>query len=103
MPERAVIKPTEAHVFVVEDKVDNFATLLKMLVFSGVRADHCEWKSSGYGVIQFAESRAQQIDLILLDITLPHEDGYDILKRIRAHAQLGQTRVVAVTGTASGL
>jgi two-component system cell cycle response regulator DivK len=52
-------------------------------------------------VIQFAEMALPRIDLILLDIGLPHEDGYDILKRIRATPFLKSALVVAVTGHAS--
>jgi len=101
MPEHVPILPADAHILVVEDKVDNYATLAKMLVYSGVRPEHCDWKSSDYGLIQFVESRNQPLDLILLDIALPHEDGYELLKRIRAHPQLQSTLVVAVTADAT--
>jgi two-component system cell cycle response regulator DivK len=37
------------------------------------------------------------VDLILLDIQLPHEDGYMVLEGIRAIPRLQQTSVVAVT------
>ena len=36
-------------------------------------------------------------DLILLDIALPGEDGYEVLADLRADARLGQTRVIAIT------
>ena len=41
-----------------------------------------------------------QPDLIALDIALPHLDGYELLKRIRAEPSLAKVPVVAVTGNA---
>jgi two-component system cell cycle response regulator DivK len=38
-----------------------------------------------------------RVDLILLDIQLPHEDGYVVLQHIRQHPKLRATKVVAVT------
>ena len=42
-----------------------------------------------------------ELDLILLDIRLPYEDGYGALQRIRASENLKDTLVVAVTAEAS--
>jgi two-component system cell cycle response regulator DivK len=38
-----------------------------------------------------------RVDLILLDIQLPNEDGYGVLGQLRLHPKLKDTRVVAVT------
>jgi CheY-like chemotaxis protein len=91
----------EAHVIVVEDQINNSASVLKLLRYSGVLPENCDWRNSGWGVLQLAESRNQEVDLILLDIRLPQENGYEVLKRIRADARLGNTRVVAVTAFSS--
>ncbi len=40
-----------------------------------------------------------QIDLVLLDIQIPNEDGYALMQRIRAHPRLRQAAVVAVTAS----
>jgi CheY-like chemotaxis protein len=45
-------------------------------------------------------ARAQQPDLILLDITLPDMDGYALLARLRAEAGTRDIPVVAVTAKA---
>ena len=43
----------------------------------------------------------QQFDLILMDLRLPHEDGYEALTQIRANEKLRDTLVVVVTAQAS--
>jgi two-component system cell cycle response regulator DivK len=47
-----------------------------------------------------AKDAQQRPDLILLDIGLPGEDGYQVLTRLRADPKLRGTRVVAVTARA---
>jgi len=51
-------------------------------------------------VVQFADT-LPRIDLILMDIRLPYEDGYQALQKIRAHDRLSDTLVIAVTAEAS--
>ena len=92
------IEPGEAHVLVVEDNVPNFVLIARMLAFMGVQ--HCEWKTSGWQVVQFADT-LPRVDLVLMDIRLPYEDGYQALEKIRAHDRLKDTMVVAVTAEAS--
>lgn len=90
--------PHDAHVLVVEDNVPNFVLIAKLLAHMGV--NHCEWKTSGWQVVQFADT-LPRLDLILMDIRLPYEDGYQALKKIRSHPRLANTRVVAVTAEAN--
>ena len=98
MAEHDPIDPAEAHVLVVEDNVPNFVLIARMLAFMGVQ--RCEWKTSGWQVVQFADT-LPRIDLILMDIRLPYEDGYQALQKIRANQRLHETLVVAVTAEAS--
>ncbi|MCB9438475.1 MAG: response regulator [Anaerolineales bacterium] len=95
---RHQVDPSEAHVLVVEDNVPNFVLIARMLAFMGVQ--RCEWKTSGWQVVQFADT-LPRIDLILMDIRLPYEDGYQALQKIRAHDRLRDTLVIAVTAEAS--
>ncbi|PJF39173.1 MAG: response regulator [Phototrophicales bacterium] len=95
---RTPIDPHDAYVLVVEDNVPNFVLVARMLTFMGVQ--RCEWKTSGWQVVQFADN-LPRIDLILMDIRLPYEDGYQALQKIRAHDRLKDTLVVAVTAEAS--
>jgi two-component system cell cycle response regulator DivK len=89
--------PQDATVLVVEDNVANFVLVARMLGYMGI---HCEWKTSGYEVVEYADT-LPRLDLILMDIRLPYEDGYAALKKIRSSPQLKNTLVVAVTAEAS--
>jgi two-component system cell cycle response regulator DivK len=68
-----------------------------MLGYMGI---HCEWKTSGYEVVEYADT-LPRLDLILMDIRLPYEDGYGALQKIRSSATLNDTLVIAVTAEAS--
>jgi two-component system cell cycle response regulator DivK len=87
----------DAMVLVVEDNVSNFVLIARMLGYMGI---HCEWKTSGYEVVEYADT-LPHLDLILLDIRLPYEDGFSALKKIRASHRLKNTLVIAVTAEAS--
>ncbi len=92
------IQPRDATILVVEDNVQNFVLITRLLAFLGVK--NCEWKASGWQVLKFAEA-LPHIDLILMDIFLPEEDGYQILEKLRAHPRFRDTLVVAVTADVS--
>ncbi len=94
---RKVLTPQEASILVVEDRLDNYTTIWRLLSACGVLHSKSHWKITGQGVVQHAGS-LPPIDLILLDIGLPSEDGFEVLKDIRATPQFEKTRVVAVTG-----
>jgi two-component system cell cycle response regulator DivK len=89
--------PKDATVLVVEDNVSNFVLIARMLGYLGV---HCEWKTSGYEVLEYADT-LPRVDLILMDIRLPYEDGYGALSKIRGSERLRRTPIVAVTAEAS--
>jgi two-component system cell cycle response regulator DivK len=95
MSEHTPIDPQDAHVLIVEDNVRNYALLARLLTFMGVK--QCEWKRSGWHVLEFAQDAMPNVDLILLDIHLPEEDGYEVLARLRRDERFLSTRVVAVT------
>jgi two-component system cell cycle response regulator DivK len=90
--------PKDATVLIVEDNVSNFVLMARMLAYMGV--PRCEWKTSGWQVVEFADT-LPRIDLILMDIRLPYEDGYAALQKVRATRRLKDTIVVAVTAEAS--
>ncbi len=89
--------PRGATVLVVEDNVANFVLIARLLGYMGI---HCEWKTSGYEVVEYADT-LPRLDLILMDIRLPYEDGYEALQKIRESQTLKDTLVVAVTAEAS--
>lgn len=98
MPTRTVVNPKEAHVLVVEDNVPNFVLIARLLAYMGIQ--RCEWKTTGWGVVDFADTMPR-VDLILMDLRLPHEDGYEALKQLRSHPRLRDTLVVVVTAQGS--
>ncbi len=92
------IHAKDATVLIVEDNPSNFVLMARMLAYMGVQ--RCEWKTSGWQVVEFADT-LPQVDLILMDIRLPYEDGYAALNKLREHPRLANTMVVAVTAEAS--
>src|SRR6266571_4524624 len=78
---------------IVDDNVDNRIILQTML--------------EDYAIREFSEARpaleamtAQPPDLILLDISMPDMDGFEMLEQIHANEKLRRTLVVAVTAHA---
>jgi two-component system cell cycle response regulator DivK len=97
-PPKFPINPAKANVLVVEDNVPNFVLVARLLAFMGIQK--CEWKTTGWGVVEFAKTMPK-VDLILMDLGLPHEDGYEALQQIRADDDLKETLVVVVTAQGS--
>lgn len=95
---KKAIDPKEAYVLVVEDNLQNLVLVARLLAFSGIR--HYEWKASGWQVLEFANT-LPKLDLVLMDIHLPHEDGYDAMRKLKAEARFAGTRVVAITADAN--
>jgi two-component system cell cycle response regulator DivK len=86
--------PEEAYVVVIEDDPNNLMVTTDFLRMLGVK--YINARASGWQGLKLAES-LPRVDLILLDIQLPREDGYVVLSNIRAHPKLHDTRVVALT------
>lgn len=95
---REPVNPKDATILIVEDNVSNFVLMARMLAYMGV--PRCEWKTSGWQVVEFADT-LPRIDLILMDLRLPYEDGYGALGKVRGTPKLKDTIVVAVTAEAS--
>jgi two-component system cell cycle response regulator DivK len=87
----------DATILIVEDNVSNFVLMARMLGHMGL---HCEWKTSGFEVVEYADT-LPRVDLILMDIRLPYEDGYQALHKLRDNDDLSEIPVVAVTAYAS--
>lgn len=98
MPAREPVEPEDAQVLVVEDNPANFALTARLLAYTGVQ--HPQWKTTGWGVVEYAEQMGR-VDLILMDLRLPVEDGYEALRQIRAHPTLHDTLVVPITAMGS--
>jgi two-component system, cell cycle response regulator DivK len=87
----------QATVIVVEDNADNLFIVSDMLR-EDVGVKYCNGRASGRQFFKLLESNPHlNIDLILLDIQIPGEDGYEVLRQIRAMRHLRHITVVALT------
>jgi CheY-like chemotaxis protein len=50
----------------------------------------------------YSQVVALEPDLILLDVHMPHEGGFDICRQIRADPRFATTPIIFLTGSASG-
>jgi DNA-binding response OmpR family regulator len=89
-------------ILLIEDDPADEKMIRKCLAHRRIRCDLIVLED-GRKAVEFLEesehsSRVKCPDLILLDIGLPHHDGLEILKRIRANGRCGQASVIVVTG-----
>jgi two-component system cell cycle response regulator DivK len=87
-------------VLVIEDNLDNRLVLREFLKHRcGVR--HCLEASAGWQAFKQlgTQPASHPVDLILLDLQIPGEDGYAVLTRIRGTPTLQTTPVIAVTAS----
>lgn len=80
------------HILLVEDDpllVDIYRTRLSQAGFS------VDVVSSGDRAV--AEVKEHSPDLVLLDIVLPHQDGWDILRDLREEGLLDRTKVIILS------
>lgn len=88
---------TKAFVMVVEDNADNMWIITEMLNDDS-RVLYCNVRPSGKLLFSFMKKDdVPPINLILLDLNLPGEDGYGILEKIKVHDKLKEAIVIAVT------
>ena len=81
-----------AHVLVVDDEPVNREVLSGLLEQAGLRTS---WAESGLQAVAMA--RSTRYDLILMDVQMPHLDGLDTTRAIRAGSASAHTPIVAVT------
>ncbi|HEX9926805.1 MAG TPA: response regulator, partial [Anaerolineae bacterium] len=96
--QKKAIDPKDAYVLVVEDNLQNLVLIARLLAFIGVR--RYEWKASGWQVLEFADTMPR-VDLVLMDLHLPYQDGFEALAKLRSDKRFADTRVVAVTADAN--
>lgn len=97
MSHKKSVNPKDAYILVVEDNLQNLLLISRLLDRIGVR--RYEWKSSGWEIMDVAK-KMPRVDLVLLDINLPLEDGYEVLLKMRNNSRFANALVVAVTAEA---
>ncbi len=80
----------DKHILVVEDEAITRAKLVGYFQHAGYRVSEAENKAQMNVVLE-----NHHIDLIMLDINLPDEDGLMITRNLRSHSDIG---IVLVTG-----
>lgn len=86
---------TVKKIFIVEDNPDSRELVVKIL------------KAKGYGIIEAVDGeealmklKEQRPDLILMDISIPKIDGYEVTRRIKRDDCLKDVPVIALTAHA---
>jgi two-component system, cell cycle response regulator DivK len=95
---RVIIEPEDASVLIVEDGVHDFLLTARLLGQMGVR--QFSWKSSGWRFLDYLLTMPT-VDLILMDIHVPYNDGHTLIRQLRASPQVRDTVVCALTVEAS--
>ncbi len=92
-PPRTSRAKTKRHVLVVEDNLDVAEMLCEWL-----RVEGHEARAVHDGSEALSAALELEADLILLDIGLPGESGYDVARRLRGEPGLEGVKLVALTG-----
>lgn len=85
----------DARILVIEDNKDNMRLMDYLLRAGGYAPALATDGAEGIWL-----ARGLKPHLILLDIRMPGMDGYEVAAGLRAHRELAQTRIVAVTASA---
>ena len=80
-------------VLIVDDFDDNREMFGEFLALSGFRVAEA---STGAEAIERAIALVP--DIVLMDVTLPDVDGWEVTRRLKANAATGHVPVVALTG-----
>jgi two-component system, cell cycle response regulator DivK len=83
-------------IVIVEDDPNSYRATMSLLKMAGAEAVHA--CTNVQSAMDLAE-QLPQVDLFLVDIYMPGETGFDLLKLIRAHPRLRHSKVVALTAS----
>lgn len=86
----------KARILVVDDNKDSRETLAAVLRIWNHSVEEAE---DGPSCLKLAS--ASSPDVILLDIGMPHMDGFEVARQLRELPQLARTRIIAVTAYGS--
>ncbi len=89
---------SQARILVVDDDpkmIHLVKEVLDMIPCEALVADEGE---RALALLHQELEKGTPVDAVLLDVMMPGEDGFRILERMKADAQLGQTPVILITG-----
>ena len=84
-----------ATVLLVEDNEDNLRIYSTFLTYSGYRV-----LEAADGEAGLALARSELPDVILMDVSIPKMDGYEVTRRLKADPATAQIPVIALTAHA---
>lgn len=88
-------EPKEWIVLIVDDEPDNVGVARKVLTFGGATVYVAH---NGLEGLQLLETRKPTF--ILLDLSMPQMDGWEMLRTLRARQELASVPVIALTAHA---
>lgn len=91
-PKADPAKPPIATLLVVDDEPQNVALMSDVFAHAGYRA-----LGAGSGAEALETARAQRPAAVLLDLLMPGMDGFEVLRRLRADAELKDIPVMVIT------
>lgn len=92
-PQAAALPAMSRRILIVDDNVDAATSLRAALEWSGHTVEVAHDGPASLGLLQgFAPA------VVLLDIGLPHMDGYEVARRVRSLANGANLLLVAITG-----
>src|SRR5689334_22874210 len=83
-------------VLIVDDDFRNIFALTTILELQEMAVQHAE---NGKDALQLLEG-GTEFDIILMDVMMPHMDGYETIRRIRSMPELAKLPILAVTAKA---
>lgn len=87
-------QPEDAYIILIEDDPNSYLIMEDLLRHAGFK--HVYHRGSGAKVLQLIEV-LPQVDLVLLDIGLPGEDGFALIQRLRGHPHTARAHIAAIT------
>jgi two-component system, cell cycle response regulator DivK len=84
-----------ATVLLVEDNEDNLRIYSTFLTYSGYRV-----LEAADGEAGLALARSELPDVILMDVSIPKMDGYEVTRRLKSDPATAQIPVIALTAHA---
>ena len=100
-PANLAVKKTELtglHVLVVDDHATNRLLVSELLTYWGCRHAEATEIEGALAKLQEAANAGDPFAIVLLDLKAPERDGVELCRRIKSRADIGQARVVVMTG-----